>query len=84
MSPNFPSDASAMPPMLILLIVVRKRDRPEPERMWNGRKKHTTSIKRYMFGKTSQLLTATGFARVTSQKRSNMMPRGMDRKVARR
>jgi hypothetical protein len=65
-------------------MVVRNLCRPDPENTWNGRKKHTTRINRYMFGRISQARTACGLALVTAQNRRRDRKRGRLRRVASR
>jgi hypothetical protein len=73
-----------MPPILMRLMVVRNRYRPEPEMMWKGRKKHMTRMRRYMLGRISQASTAEGFPRVMAQKRRRETRRGIVSKEPRR
>jgi hypothetical protein len=84
MSPNLPSAASAMPPMLMRFSVARVLLRPARETKGRGAMKPTTRTRRYMFGRISHAAMSVGLPLVRAQKRRRERARGTERKVAMR
>lgn len=84
MSPNLPSAASAMPPILMRFRVERVRLRPARETKGSGAMKPITRTRRYRFGRISHAAISVGLPLVSVQNRRRERARGMERKVAMR
>lgn len=81
-SPNFPSAASAIPPMLIRFSVAKVLLRPARETKGRGAMKPTTRTRRYRFGRISHAAMSLGLPLVRAQKRRSERARGIERNVA--
>ena len=75
-SPNFPSFASAIPPILTRFKVLRNQYRPVRERRCRGTMKKTTRRNRYDWGRISQARTRDGLPWVVIQKKTTEMING--------
>ncbi len=81
-SPNLPSAASAIPPMLMRFNVPSVLLRPARETKGRGTMKPTTRTRRYRFGRISHAAMSVGLPLVRLQNRRSERARGMDRKAA--